>query len=1252
MIPAALSVPQSAAAAPSPPPAPSVLPDPARVLPSGWQSAKDRATVVDGTMDGLNVLVAEESAGYRWRTAATLSEPGYDADQWIGQACVTGDGNRAVVVYAPRTFTNRESGMAGGGFTAVVDLRSGAIRKLPVRSTLAYHSPGCGTGSQVAISTQDQGGSTVRLIDAATGAVTSTYAASGQVTSAVPYDGGTVGVLGRSIVRLGRTGVTVLATEDGQPFRLHPDTSGGLAYEVAAGDQARVYRLARGKRKSLGSGRLDRLQLTGSAGRVFVLGPDRAKVGTTGLTGWQSIDAPVNAQVSTTGTLAVTSSAPAAAPGSAAPVTINARLSHSAEKVSFEVRPADATASGSSASPALATAAAALAPGNDPTDPDRGCSMARNNPAQQAYQATSAQVEWAADLAVKGSLTTTRPANWNNAGNSPYQIQGDNGLFKLHTLAGGGQVPAQVLLGALAQESNTMHASPHAVDGETGNFNQGGFYGNWVSWSTVDCGYGIGQITTGMTVADGNSVWSAPQRLAIATDYAANIAASVNMMIDKWNQLYSAGILANGGDPRYIENWYLAAWAYNTGIQPGSAAYGNTTGCTPSPNCTDAAGHWGLGWSNNPSNPNYPVDRGVFNGQDEFDAKHPNLWPYPDKALGWAYKPVARFNYTNKYWEPAYSAASGPSPIMTGSNTFCNADDQCTPNVAKDVNGKTGAGQCNLSDLHCWWHRPVNWIGGSPCDVSTCGIEALRYHAGDAEPARANVYPTNCDTTALPWGAKIVDDVSVADPFGACGGAIFNQGGSFGLSFASATPSGCTSKCINYRSKIDFHQVGGTGFDGHFWFAHEITPQTQNAYLQVTGTWTLNAPNAWTRVLVHLPQIGAQTQQAKYLINLPNGQTKKRVITTSYEADTWVELGVYDMRGSGSPTVQLSNVTGSGVALDVAWDALAYVPLPAKPHDMVVALGDSYSSGEGTGDYYHETDQYGNDSSKQNACRRSPNAWSRQVTLPGYAGTIGQRTDAHDPTLAYAMVACSGALAYNVAASDRPWNDPDSWAPHGQYREVPQLDSGVVDENTTMVLLTIGGNDARFTDVLVECMQTDCTGKESVYEANIDRVVVPRVDQLLAEIHSMAPHALVVMAGYPHLFALDADLDGCSVAAAGLCPLIAHYGWALSPAETTMLNRVSNYMMAKVLPASSRNDDDSGTLPLDMISPFEGHNIAGWGDSGWLNALTVPNINTSSGEPTFSADVPVGFSSFHPNATGAREGYAGTATRVIASWYS
>ena len=229
------------------------LANPDKQLPAGWRSARDRAVTTVSDTDGLSVLVADETSAYRWRTAAVLAEPGFDVDEWIWAVLASlGLGDRAVVVYAPRTFTNSDVASNGGAFVAVVDLSSGSVRKLALRASLAYYNPGCGAGETVAISTFTSGArptTTVTLVDAATGAVTATITDPGQVTSAVPVAGGVVAADGDRLVAL-RSGAAAktLRTESGVPLRLHADGHGGVGYEVAAGGSVQVRRWAGGTR--------------------------------------------------------------------------------------------------------------------------------------------------------------------------------------------------------------------------------------------------------------------------------------------------------------------------------------------------------------------------------------------------------------------------------------------------------------------------------------------------------------------------------------------------------------------------------------------------------------------------------------------------------------------------------------------------------------------------------------------------------------------------------------------------------------------------------------------------------------------------------------------------------------------------------------------------------------------------------------------------------------------------------------------
>jgi hypothetical protein len=171
-------------------------------------------------------------------------------------------------------------------------------------------------------------------------------------------------------------------------------------------------------------------------------------------------------------------------------------------------------------------------------------------------------------------------------------------------------VPRSVMVAIDAQESNFNQASWHALPGIAGDPLIADYYGagdaiDTINYPAADCGYGVAQVTTGMAATD-TSI-SPHGQMKVAVDYQENIAAGLNILEQTWNQLYAAGITANGGDPKYLENWFLATWAYNTGIQP-TAAFGNTSGCTPGPT-------YGPGWDvgsglvEQPRNPDYDPNR-------------------------------------------------------------------------------------------------------------------------------------------------------------------------------------------------------------------------------------------------------------------------------------------------------------------------------------------------------------------------------------------------------------------------------------------------------------------------------------------------------------------------------------------------------------------------------------------------------------------------------------------------------------------
>ena len=90
---------------------------------------------------------------------------------------------------------------------------------------------------------------------------------------------------------------------------------------------------------------------------------------------------------------------------------------------------------------------------------------------------------------------------------------------------------------------------------------------------SFDCGYGIAQVTSGMTVPQGEDNQPTDQQALVATHFAYNIGRGAAILIDKWNAAPDARPIAGidtNSDPHIVENWYFAVWSYNGFTGPGA----------------------------------------------------------------------------------------------------------------------------------------------------------------------------------------------------------------------------------------------------------------------------------------------------------------------------------------------------------------------------------------------------------------------------------------------------------------------------------------------------------------------------------------------------------------------------------------------------------------------------------------------------------------------------------------------------------
>ena len=169
--------------------------------------------------------------------------------------------------------------------------------------------------------------------------------------------------------------------------------------------------------------------------------------------------------------------------------------------------------------------------------------------------------------------------------------------------------------------------------------------------------------------------------------------------------------------------------------------------------------------------------------------------------------------------------------------------------------------------------------------------------------------------------------------------------------------------------------------------------------------------------------------------------------------------------------------------------AIAAQPAAAKG-DLIVALGDSFSSGEGAPEF--ERDANG----RVHRCHRSANAWP---------ALLAQRKNAD-----FVSFACSGARTADVV-SRGPQDLPS------QIGRLAELDS--VD----LVTVTVGGNDLGFKRVLINCGAAiaRCDRRYDDGPNDLSEAIgelEPRLRSVYRRVRDAAPSADLLVLGYPRLF--------------------------------------------------------------------------------------------------------------------------------------
>lgn len=244
------------------------------------------------------------------------------------------------------------------------------------------------------------------------------------------------------------------------------------------------------------------------------------------------------------------------------------------------------------------------------------------------------------------------------------------------------------------------------------------------------------------------------------------------------------------------------------------------------------------------------------------------------------------------------------------------------------------------------------------------------------------------------------------------------------------------------------------------------------------------------------------------------------------------------------------------VSLAAAFISLVLLCAPVRAADRYVALGDSYASGLGTG----------NDGG---SCRRSADA---------YPAILARER----PGTTLSFVACAGARVPDILRS--------------------QVDA--LSAATTLVTVSVGGNDAGFAHVIARCVlpwPVSCSPEIDAARAFVHDMLPARLAALYIEVRRRAPRAKVIVVGYPRLF------YGRTCTVTG----------GLSSPEELLLNQTGD-LLRDATRAQARA---AGFLFADPTPTFGTHAVCS--ADPWVNGLSWPPSE-----------------SFHPDRAGHRLGYA------------
>jgi lysophospholipase L1-like esterase len=264
----------------------------------------------------------------------------------------------------------------------------------------------------------------------------------------------------------------------------------------------------------------------------------------------------------------------------------------------------------------------------------------------------------------------------------------------------------------------------------------------------------------------------------------------------------------------------------------------------------------------------------------------------------------------------------------------------------------------------------------------------------------------------------------------------------------------------------------------------------------------------------------------------------------------------------GPPTEQGYCVNTYGLTPEAACMNIHALPPATSPRPRYVALGDSYSSGEGNPPF----------AQPNSGCDRSVvDAWPELMAQ--HLG-IGMQ----------ALLACSGATTEALTGSFKGM--------------APQLVSlSRIAPAPKLVTVTLGGNDLGFADVLTNCYLATCSTLLAGVEGSFAGGFGKHMAAVYRMIRRTVPHAQIVVVGYPQI------LPPSPITALHHCP------WLKDPADPLLMRKITGQLDGVL----SRAANTAGVRYVSTLNALKGHELCT--ADAWVKAIGLSGGN-ARGHPT------------------------------------